>query len=633
MNDRIQPLPHAEALGQPLWFAAAEVGSRLAELLRAGGGDGVTFLDTQWRNAQQRAPAPAPQRLAQLLSHLGLTDDERLLLLLSGMGDEHEGYGAVFAGLHPKGEPWATVSLFARLAGHGGSRLPAWQLVAHSALFRFGFVTLQGEGPLPERGLAMATGLWPVLAGIDYWPPGIVPLPGEEWVVDDGWFAEVAPLLASEAEPLLWLQGPAAALRLRQLAGWLTLRGQPAHCFDVGALTAPQFALLLAHCLARGAMPLLWSEQGPGAELEGLLTDYPGTLVVGGAGNAVLARLRRPLASVTAPALARAAHPQLWRDGVPQLAPHAAELAARFPLAPDVLARVQDDVSLLAGSTAVGLDAGVATLKARLPGLGQQSLRRISPRAGWDDLILADPPRRQLGDVIARLKLQWKVLDDWGFDRGEAGRRGLRMLFCGLPGTGKTLAAEVVAHELASDLVVVDLARVLSKWVGETEKNLGAVFDEAESCRAVLFFDEADALFTRRTEVGDANDRYANIETAYLLTRLERFDGVAVLATNLKQQLDRAFLRRFEAVIDFPEPGEAERAAIWRRHLPATAPLAGDVDFELLAAVYPMSGAMIRNALLAAAYFAAAAGAPIGRDALQRAIVQEFEKSGRPCPQ
>ncbi|HSC79549.1 MAG TPA: ATP-binding protein, partial [Chitinolyticbacter sp.] len=552
-----------------------------------------------------------------------------------GMADEHEGYGAVFASLHPKGEPRATISLFARLAGHAGSRLPAWQMLAGSVLFRFGLVTLHGDGPLPERSLVLAEGLWPVLAGINYWPAAIAPLPSEEWVVDDGWFASVAPALERDAEPLVWLHGPAAALRARQLTSWLSLRGMPAHSFDVGGMEAPRLTLLLAHCLARGALPVLWQENGPGADAENLLTDYPGPLVLAGAGNAVLARLRRPLQPVAAPALARAAHPQLWRDGVPQLALHAAELAARFPLAPDVLARIEDDVSLMVGEAQapLDLDMGLSALKARLPGLGQHSLRRVTPRASWDDLVLAEQPRRQLSDVIARLKLQWQVLDAWGFDRGEVGRRGVRMLFCGLPGTGKTLAAEVVAHELASDLVVVDLARVLSKWIGETEKNLGAVFDEAESCRAVLFFDEADALFTRRTEVGDANDRYANIETAYLLTRLERFDGVAVLATNLRQQLDRAFLRRFEAVVDFPEPGEPERAAIWRRHLPASAPLAADVDFDLLAAVYPMSGAMIRNALLAAAYLAAADNEPIGRAALQRAIVQEFEKSGRPCPQ
>jgi SpoVK/Ycf46/Vps4 family AAA+-type ATPase len=172
----------------------------------------------------------------------------------------------------------------------------------------------------------------------------------------------------------------------------------------------------------------------------------------------------------------------------------------------------------------------------------------------------------------------------------------------------------------------------VSKWIGETEKNLSGVFDAAERAQVVLFFDEADALFGKRTEISDAHDRYANLETAYLLARLEQFEGLAILATNLREQIDPAFLRRLEFVLDFEEPDREERYALWRCHLPADAPLAADVNLYELAALYPVVGAVIRNAAVAAAFLAAADGVPIGRTHLIRAIRREYAKSGRAFP-
>ncbi len=189
-----------------------------------------------------------------------------------------------------------------------------------------------------------------------------------------------------------------------------------------------------------------------------------------------------------------------------------------------------------------------------------------------------------------------------------------------------------MAHALLADLLVIDLARLVSKWIGETEKNLAAAFDQAEGTGAVLFFDEADALFGKRTEVSDAHDRYANIESAYLLARLERFDGVAILATNLRGNLDKAFLRRFELALEFSEPGPRERAAIWRAQFPPAAPVAADVDIEQLAALHALPGALIRNAALGAAFIAAGAGTAITRAHLEQALQQEYEKSGRVSP-
>ncbi|HEX3144118.1 MAG TPA: ATP-binding protein, partial [Pyrinomonadaceae bacterium] len=192
--------------------------------------------------------------------------------------------------------------------------------------------------------------------------------------------------------------------------------------------------------------------------------------------------------------------------------------------------------------------------------------------------------------------------------------------------------AEVLAHALNVDLLAVDLSRLVSKWIGETEKNLATVFDAAERSQAALFFDEADALFGKRTEVSDAHDRYANLETAYLLTRLEQFEGLAILATNLRENIDAAFLRRLEFVIDFEEPDREERLALWNCHLPEGLPLADDVNLYELAALYPVVGGVIRNAAVAAGFLAAADDAPIDRRHFIHAIRREYAKAGRSFP-
>ena len=252
--------------------------------------------------------------------------------------------------------------------------------------------------------------------------------------------------------------------------------------------------------------------------------------------------------------------------------------------------------------------------------------------AKWEDLVLPRELMAQLREAVDRLMLQSCVLDDWGFLKNRIGTRGVRLLFAGPPGTGKTLSAEVLARAVDADLLVVDVSRVVSKWVGETEKNLAAVFDAAENSQAVLLFDEADALFSKRTEVSDAHDRYANLETAYLLQRLERFEGLAILATNLRQNIDAAFVRRLEFVLEFAEPDREQRLALWKRHMPADAPLDPGLNFYELAALYPVVGGVIRNAAVAAAFRAAADGMPLGRNHFVHAIQREYEKAGRAFP-
>ncbi len=230
---------------------------------------------------------------------------------------------------------------------------------------------------------------------------------------------------------------------------------------------------------------------------------------------------------------------------------------------------------------------------------------------------------------MARVRHAYRVFEDWRFPRGTARGGGVAALFTGPPGTGKTTVASLIAHELGRDLYRVDLSQIVSKWVGETEKQLGRVFAAAEAGHAVLLFDEADALFARRTEVKSASDRYANLEVNYLLQRVETWRGITILTTNLDASIDPALRRRLAAHITFWPPEHAERVTLWGRYLTTGAPVA-DVDLEALADDFPdMSGANIRNAALTAAFLAADGDTSITQELLERAARAEYRSMGR----
>jgi hypothetical protein len=255
--------------------------------------------------------------------------------------------------------------------------------------------------------------------------------------------------------------------------------------------------------------------------------------------------------------------------------------------------------------------------------------RKIEPTARWQDLVLPREQTDGLEELIAHVRFRQQVYGQWGFGRRLSRGKGLTALFAGPSGTGKTMAAEVIAGALGLDLYQIDLSAVVSKYIGETEKNLSRIFAGARAANAILFFDEADALFGKRSEVKDAHDRYANIEVGYLLQQMELYDGLAILATNLSENLDEAFLRRMQAVIRFPFPDEELRLQIWQSMFPAEAPLAPDVDLVQLAAKYKLAGGHIKNVAVAAAFLAAAEGSPIAQRHLVRATRQEFQKIGR----
>ncbi|QKW11089.1 ATP-binding protein [Streptomyces sp. NA04227] len=302
----------------------------------------------------------------------------------------------------------------------------------------------------------------------------------------------------------------------------------------------------------------------------------------------------------------------LWAgafSGIPDLDEHQLRgLVAQFQLAPHVIrsaaASVRRDLPQAEDQSPAQLAWHAGLTEARL---GMDDLgRRIEPSAGWGDLVLADRQVRVLREITAHVRQRATVHQEWGFAGTLRRGLGVTALFAGGSGTGKTLAAEVMAKELGLDLFIIDLSQVVSKYIGETEKNLRKVFDAAERGGALLLFDEADALFGKRSEVKDSHDRYANLEVSYLLMRMEAYRGLAILTTNMKKALDTAFMRRIRFVVDFPFPAEPERAEIWRRVLPPQAPVK-DIDTALLAQL-TVAGGSIRNIALSGAFLAAEEG-------------------------
>jgi len=255
--------------------------------------------------------------------------------------------------------------------------------------------------------------------------------------------------------------------------------------------------------------------------------------------------------------------------------------------------------------------------------------RKIEPRHTWDEIVLPADNLAQLKELCAQARHRHTVYGEWGFDRKLSLGKGLNALFSGPPGTGKTMAAEVIASELQLDLYRIDLSQLVSKYIGETEKNLHQIFLEAQAGNAILFFDEADALFGKRSEVKDAHDRYANIEVGYLLQKMEEYEGVAILATNLSQHIDEAFLRRMHFMVEFPFPDHEYRKRIWQVMFPQETPLGEEVDFDVLAREIKLAGGNIKNIALAAAFYAAGNGRVIQMPHLWQAAQREHQKLGR----
>ncbi|WP_329562271.1 ATP-binding protein [Kitasatospora sp. NBC_01266] len=318
-------------------------------------------------------------------------------------------------------------------------------------------------------------------------------------------------------------------------------------------------------------------------------------------------------------------------DGYAALSGELAEALAPYRLDEEQLARAAEVAARTAAAERrpVRADDLRAAVRAQ-NGAGLARLaRRIEPAVGWDDLVLPETTERQLRELALRARHRDQVLGRWRMRPGGGRGRGVIALFAGESGTGKTMSAEVVAAELGMELYVVDLSTVVDKYIGETEKNLERVFTEASQVNGVLLFDEADAIFGKRSQVKDAHDRHANVESAYLLQRMESFDGIAVLTTNLRANLDEAFTRRLDVIAEFPVPDEERRRALWDRCLGPQLPRGDDLDLDFCALHFELAGGSIRACAVTAAYLAAEAGGPLGMAQLVSAVLLEYRKLGR----
>ena len=416
-------------------------------------------------------------------------------------------------------------------------------------------------------------------------------------------------LAAARGGPVLVVHaGEVASREDVAAAGLRAALAGAALCFDLDELSGDHRAGLAACLVEVGAGALLCARR-PGA-----VSAVPG--------------LRALAISVPEPSLAE--RRALWRAHAPGA--DVDGVAARFRLSMTQIAHAADVADAFARARGNG-PPGPADLEhgardASRTRLGELA-GHVEPRAGWNDLVLPAQPLELLRSVAAFLRHRDLVLSEWGYQRAVAGEQGLKVLFAGESGTGKTMAAGVIAGDLGLDLFRVDLATVVSKYVGETERNLDRIFAAAEGSNALLLFDEADALFGKRSEVRDAHDRYANIEVAYLLQRMEAYAGGVILATNLRSNMDDAFLRRLDVLIEFPFPEPADRRRLWRGLVPAEAPVADDVDLDLLADRFRLTGGSIRNCSVTAAFLAADEGTGIRMTHLLRAVAQDLRKQGR----
>ncbi len=355
------------------------------------------------------------------------------------------------------------------------------------------------------------------------------------------------------------------------------------------------------------------------------LPGLPLTLFVGAHDRAALRGLGATLPAIVVPPSSYAERLAWWREALPAAGALLPELARRFRYERSAIARVGAELATLARPPGNGEIFAAARADLDLGTLAQA----VEPRFARSELMLPAAQAAQIDEIVAAMNNLTRVHYEWGTARAW-NEGGLAALFAGPPGTGKTMCAEAIAAELELPLYRIDLSQVVNKYIGETEKNLRRLFDAADSADVILFFDEADALFGKRTEVKDAHDRYANLEISYLLERMERFKGLAILATNRKKDLDEAFLRRLRFVVEFPLPGVAERSRIWRSVIPERVD-ASALDIEFLAQRFALAGGHIRAIVFQACLQSAAEGVPrsLGMPAVVRAVQREYDKLER----
>jgi hypothetical protein len=629
-----QQAVRARADAEQMTELAEQARARLAELVR----DGVDRQDGPMTILARRLEL-RPEHVELVWAIVACSVDGRLLPHLETIGGGHA----------RRGLSLSVYAMLAELTDETVAALAHW-LASPNALVADGLIVATEAVSPAARAYVASARLVSYLRGEDH---AVAPLrivtPPADALYDAGQQAtinEIAAALSRSTRPLLVIEGAAGSGRVTACAKAV---GAPLIVLDLARLAVEHLddalVALRRESTLRGLVPvianadyMLGDEQRDARRLIGALaqqltgpllltTSLPG-LDIGS--HRALVRVPWAVASIEV-------RGKLWQRAVASIGAHVdgelTSLAHRYRVGPLAIERAIASVQLLhpAGSTinAQHLIEGLRhNIAERLAGLAQ----RVEVTQSWDDLVIADDIRDLIQALIGRIRHSHQVLETWGY-RGKIARGvGVPGLFSGPPGTGKTMVAGLIARELDLELYQVDLSKVVSKWVGETEKNLGRVFDAAEEGHGLLLFDEADALFGQRTNnVQGANDRYANLEVNYLLQRVEAFNGITILTTNLETAIDTALKRRLAAHIVFATPDDEERTRLWQRQTTTGAsPIDDDVDHEELSRLFPkMTGANIRNAAISAAFLAAADGArKITQSHLIRAARAEYRSMG-----
>ena len=625
--------------------AMEKIAARLSDSSLKGGwplGAGAALLVRE----DGDVPLPDMQSLGapwpMLADNLGLSEDEVFILLAAAAPDLHPRYATLFAMLHDDATlPWFTADIASQLGGGAARAADPDQRLRRERLL---VPVLSGEPPRcrdrqPLRAhphlVTLLRSEWPSEAGTAVLPrlggpstgaladlDALMAMPQERPIAllagaDHAWQRDaVRDLLGRLGRGLVIASVPSADIddRLADLVLLARLHRAGLLLLADGAPATGQIARL-----AHGRVPVFLAADGEAAWLEALGPDASVTVI-------------RDLD------LAPEERQRVWCETVAAagLAAKRTDLdraARRFRLGHADIGRavralrqqaIRGNTLELGGDMIMA--AAAATRRVAFGSLAS----KLQVRAVWDALVLPERTEDALRDLAGAMEFGSKVFADWGFGEIGRGRRGgVTALFAGASGTGKTMAAGLVAATAGYDVWRIDLSGLVSKYIGETEKNLEKIFSAARDSDAALFFDEADAIFGARSEVKDAHDRYANIETAYLLQRLEDHEGPVILASNIASNIDQAFLRRLDFVIEVPIPDATLRAELWRRSLPAAAPLGQDIDIAFLARQFVLAGGDIRSATLDAAFRAARLGTAIDMAALLRAVGRQMAKHGR----
>jgi vesicle-fusing ATPase len=639
------------AAANQVYLAAAVERVRLALVERVGGGTaGMTPNVT----ASPPAPMSPPSGLDILVDRFGLSAFERDLLLLCAGAELDARFAELCRQLGAQGCPTFSLALAALPAPH-------WSAITPNAPLRYWKMIETGPGgTLVAAPLRIDERILHFLAGVSYTDerlqfvtrshrPSNAELPRGHVAVAD----EIAALwLAAneQGEPFPAIQmigGELSALEDIAFAacGRLGLDMRVAHGSEIPGAAAERQLLMRVwrreSTLARSGLLVVTddSDSPESRRAAAAFVEWADIAVIV-AGREPMRAVGRALVRFDVGKPTRGEQAAIWRRTLATAVAqgggdtYAADacidrIVDQFNMDAPAIANVGALVSHAAGAPGAGLperlwEACRSQARARLDDLAE----RVESAAEWDDLVLPALQKQILRDIVVNVRQRGTVHHRWGFSARGVRGLGVSALFSGVPGTGKTLAAEIIASELRLDLYRIDLSQVVSKYIGETEKNLRRVFDAAEAAGAVLLFDEADALFGKRSEVKDSHDRYANIEVSYLLQKMEAYRGLAILTTNMRQALDTAFMRRIRFMVQFPFPDFAERVEIWRRVFPKAAPV-GDLDVSRLARLN-VAGGHIRNIAVGAAFAAADEGGPVSMAHLLLAARAEYAKLDRP---